>query len=241
MNESERTLLEDSSSLNSNNKQNSRITDIMQQPTGSNFLSDFRDQSSDRTLTWDGNFPCSSQEQIIGSSADLEHKQDLHSSRMDSQMEHMLHSTESDLAFYQRGMLRKDSMENNAEHPVLRDLDSRLESENCVQLEGMEFPLNSTLVKDTHSLNKPSSQYSLSSSGMSEVSCSFHKPSSPLHTGEDLGSDSLASTSLSITFSGKGVLESWAAQSNFQGSELIQCFVSCIVCLVSEITSLSNC
>ncbi|KAL9956493.1 hypothetical protein ACROYT_G037975 [Oculina patagonica] len=150
----------------------------------------------DGRIAWDStsNGRNSKQEQFTKSYVDwTENNHHEHSSRVNSQLSYLPDSVESSFATSvdQRGM-------------APRNVNSRQQVRSApVGSEGTDFPLSSTMVKGASELNRPFSQLSVASNGMFDPADTTMQNSSvslPLER-KVLGSDSLASTSLSMAFS----------------------------------------
>lgn len=156
----------------------------------------------ERRYAWDStsNGRNAKQEQFTKSYVDwTENNHHEHSSRVNSQLSYLPDSVESSFAnsVDQSGMYK---------HQVPRNVDSRQQVRSApVGFEGTGSPLSSTMLKGTSELNRPFSQLSVASNGMFNPADTTMRNSSvslPLDK-KVLGSDSLASTSLSMAFSGK--------------------------------------
>lgn len=143
------------------------------------------------------------QDQFVESYVDwTENNYNEHSSRINSQLNYLPHSLESSFATAgdQSGM---------CESQLPRNGDSRKQVRIAPEgFEGANFPYSSTMDKEATELNRPFSHVSLASNGtldsgdVSDTTLQNSSVSFPFDR-EVLGSDSLASSSLSGAFSGK--------------------------------------
>lgn len=166
----------------------------------------------DRRYAWDvsSNGRHSKQEQFAKPFTDwTENNYYEHSSRVDSQFSYLpvdsVESTFTTTSVDQSGMYK---------HQLPRNVDSRQQVRSApVGFEGRNnFPVSSTLDKEASELNRPFSHLSLASNGMfdpadfsADIDTTLRNSSMAFPCDRKvLGSDSLASTSLSVAFSGKG-------------------------------------
>lgn len=157
----------------------------------------------DRRYAWDAfnDERNAKQEQLAKSYVDwTENNHNEHSSRISSQLSYLPDSMESSFATTgdQSGMYKCQLPRNG---------DSRQQVRSAPKgFEGVDFPLSSTMDKEATELNRPFSH--LASNGMfdrgdvSDTTLQKSSVSFPFHR-KVLASDSLASTSLSVAFTGK--------------------------------------
>ena len=155
-----------------------------------------------RRHDWDvpGTGRVSQQEQFPKSFTDWTENKGDQSRRVNSQLGYLPDSIES--------MLTTSDESGIIKHQFPRKVDSRDQIKSAsLRSEGMDFPLSSTVDKDISALKRPFSQLSFASNGMfSDTALDSSVRNKSVSFEQDrkgLQYDSLASTSLSVAFSGE--------------------------------------
>lgn len=155
-----------------------------------------------RRHAWDvpGTGRVSQQEQFTKSFTDWTENKGDQSRRVNSQLGYLPDSIES--------MLTTSNESGIIKHQFPRKVDSRDQIKSAsLRSEGMDFPLSSTVDKDISALKRPFSQLSFASNGMfSDTALHSSVRNKSVSFEQDrkgLQYDSLASTSLSVAFSGE--------------------------------------